>query len=96
MAAIKPLPCILCDKELEPAFKDLDNNQPYGATTFQSHGQYGSTVWDEPPSSRRWLEINICDECLVRKGEEGTVLMVEPIPVRTEYERELWTGRHDQ
>jgi len=59
------LNCFKCNKELESS-TPLDNNQPYAGTTFISHGQYGSTVWDPPnPMSRYWLEINICDDCLV-------------------------------
>jgi hypothetical protein len=38
-------------------------NQPWGATMFHSHGQYGSTLFD-PIHSMVRLEINICDECL--------------------------------
>ncbi len=59
------LNCFKCDKQLEPVFNNVEN-QPYAGTVFISYGQYGSTVWDpQNPMSRRWLEINICDDCLV-------------------------------
>lgn len=62
------LPCIMCDKILDPAFpleKETIAAQPYGATTFFSSGQYGSTVFD--PIDDSMLQINVCDECLEKK-----------------------------
>jgi hypothetical protein len=61
------LPCIVCNKALEPAMEDADINQPYGGLAFQSEGHYGSTVFD--PMDDTYLEINICDECLLRASE---------------------------
>lgn len=67
----KPVPCFVCGREFESAVpEDVRgeySNQPYKGTTFQSHGQYGSTVFDPPPTHhvRDQLEINICDLCLL-------------------------------
>jgi len=60
------LSCIACGKEL----KNVDEtaaNQPYKGTAFQSHGHYGSTIYD--PMDGRYIEINVCDECLKDKRE---------------------------
>lgn len=66
------LNCFRCDKELEPALKDnkFKENQPYAGTTFISHGHYGSTVFDPSWDSRTFLEINLCDECLVKNKKQ--------------------------
>lgn len=67
-----PLPCIVCGVTPERVFpqdilpsslRDEGPAQPYAATTFLSHGQYGSTVFDPQDESR--LQINVCDPCLV-------------------------------
>jgi hypothetical protein len=34
---------------------------------FHSEGHYGSTVWD--PMDRKYIEINVCDECLRTRSE---------------------------
>lgn len=62
------LPCFGCGQALSPALEELDHNQPYGATIFRAHGQYGSTVFDPMnwgSGVEKFLEINICDTCLV-------------------------------
>ena len=58
-------PCIICNRELEPAFSGCETNQPYGATSFITHGHYGSTIFD--PLDGSYLEINICDDCLAER-----------------------------
>lgn len=57
-------PCIICERELRNVMEDCDN-QPYNGTTFQSQGHYGSTIFD--PMDGLYLELNICDPCLVEK-----------------------------
>lgn len=62
------LPCIRCGKELENATRSsdgetLNQNQPSEGLAFRSHGAYGSTVFD--PMDGHYLEINICDTCLL-------------------------------
>lgn len=55
------LPCIACGRELQNVTGDSEN-QPYNGTAFESHGHYGSTIFD--PMDGHFLEINICDACL--------------------------------
>lgn len=68
---MKPVPCIVCDKMLKEALID-SNNQPYKATTFITHGHYGSTFFDPMDSS--YLEINVCDECLEKAKSEKKIV----------------------
>jgi hypothetical protein len=65
------LPCIVCSKTLSNVFEDVEN-QPNDGLTFMSHGQYGSTEFD--PMDGTYIEINVCDECLVAAREKGNVL----------------------
>ena len=78
------LPCIVCRRVLDDAFTEQDHNQPADATTFTSHGGYGSTVYD-PMTERERLEVNVCDDCLVSAARDGAVLHVSvtPVPART-------------
>ena len=58
--------CFVCGKGLE----HLDGCHPsqcWGAVTFQSPGNYGSTVYD-PMGGSGYLVINICDECLTSRA----------------------------
>jgi len=61
------LPCIVCGRKLNPVF----NCQPSIGTTFISHGQYGSTVFD--PMTGDYLEVNICDPCVLTAVENQKV-----------------------
>lgn len=71
-------PCIVCGDTLdglgahifgsEPFF-----NQPEGGTGFTTSGHHGSTVFD--PMNGNTLSISICDDCLVKAGHEGRVLL---------------------
>ena len=81
------LPCIRCGKGLEPAFRRRYEpedatppvNQPAGGTMFVSYGQYGSTVFDpEGRSGREFLEINVCDECMLLAASQGCILHALP------------------
>lgn len=91
------LPCMVCDKELESAVGDSERNQPYEATTFVAYGQYGSTVFDpfDTDQVRRFLEVNICDECLTRKAKAGHVLHAVTVPTPPKYELSTWRGGSD-
>ena len=88
------LPCIICGKELKPALSGLKDssraaNQPNEGTTFHSHGQYGSTVWDPmSPGGLETLEINICDPCLLANKER--VLHVSHRPHPGTYKIRAW------
>lgn len=69
--------CIVCKKPLEniDPFENGEN-QPSGGTAFQTHGHYGSTVFD--PMDGTYLEINVCDACLTQAGTDGNILMGFP------------------
>jgi hypothetical protein len=73
------LPCIKCGEVPESAYPQAlemgePYNHPYAATVFYSHGQYGSTVWDE--MGRDVIEINVCDKCLLEEAAKGNILRV--------------------
>lgn len=94
-----PLPCIVCGVVPERVFRDVGPlpwlseeapAQPYGATTFVSHGQYGSTVWD-PMCSKQMLEINICDSCLTHAAHhQHRVVVVEELETKAKYSYKEW------
>jgi hypothetical protein len=87
---VTTLDCFKCGSALEPVLRDNAGNQPYAGTTFISYGHYGSTVWDPPISegNRRFLEINICDRCLV--AGKDAVLHVDKIPQAPIYNHQPW------
>jgi hypothetical protein len=73
------LACIKCGAVPDPVFQGEEElNQPYAATTFDSTGHYGSTVWDPMNTpwggSRQFIQINVCDPCLTEAAGEGKVL----------------------
>jgi hypothetical protein len=68
------LACFVCGKKLKTAIPDETNlpfgatiNLPFGATVFKTYGNYGSTVFD--PMDQSFLELNICDECLIKNRD---------------------------
>lgn len=61
------LPCFACGRELKQIDSDAPVNQPYAGTSFETHGHYGSTIYD--PMDGHYLEINICDACLALHPE---------------------------
>lgn len=74
--------CFKCEKDLQ----SLDTYQPDRAVTFAAEGQYGSTVFD--PMDGSFLEIDICDDCLVLAGDSGFVRIAQThenlfVPMRT-------------
>jgi hypothetical protein len=60
------LPCIACGVVLESAIPGTPTerpiNQPDKGTVFTTHGQYGSTFFDE--MTGWFVEITVCDDCL--------------------------------
>lgn len=74
------LTCIICGNRLEPAFPDHGDMglipQPSKGTWFTSHGQYGSTVFDE--SDGTYLLITICDNDMISLAEAGLILLRRP------------------
>lgn len=76
----RPLPCFKCGKELVPVFPgDAPDKvlQAGDACLFKTHGQYGSTMFDETDGSM--LFINICDECLVRGTGAGLIWLARQV-----------------
>lgn len=65
------LHCIVCGTWLKN-YGGPGQNQPSAGTAFFTHGHYGSTAFD--PMDGTFLEINICDPCLVRRAGEGFVV----------------------
>lgn len=72
MSRRNALPCIVCDRQIE-SMDDSYINSPYAATAFESHGHYGSTIFD--PMNGSFLELNVCDPCLRRLAGEGKILL---------------------
>lgn len=65
--------CIVCRKTLPNIMED--GNQPSGGVAFSSPGHYGSGVFD--PMDGSCIEINVCDECLLKAGQEQIVCQQE-------------------
>lgn len=93
------LPCFMCGRQLEPVFGPGDRpesdglwkqpyNQPYKGTVFNSHGHYGSTVFDTAPYSKNSIEITICDSCLEQNASR--VLYVRPVNPDVRYKVVPW------
>lgn len=66
------LPCIVCNVRLNRVDDHCDETQPYEGTNFHSQGHYGSTVFD--PMDGSYVSFNICDTCLVERGQTGHVV----------------------
>lgn len=74
-----PLPsyeerCFVCDKKMESSVGEFfdDPNEllglpPSGGMSFESCGNYGSTVFDSMTGAN--LQIVICDECIKRNAK---------------------------
>ena len=67
--------------------------QPYQATIFTAEGQYGSTVFDGEPG---YLEINVCDDCLVTEARAGHVVQVIGVVRPPELDYALWEPDDDE
>lgn len=68
----KPVPCIVCHTELSDIGSGSSNHAS-GGNAFRTMGQYGSTVFD--PMDGSYLEVNICDKCIVSAAKNGEVLL---------------------
>lgn len=69
--------CIVCEKELSSAYKYSTEPScpPNDATVWYTHGNYGSTIWDEEvkntSSYKKYrLEAYICDKCLTERASK--------------------------
>lgn len=89
-----PLPCIKCGRKLEPVHADHVPRQPYAGTTFVSHGQYGSTVF-EPNSPRVFLEINVCDTCMCECARDGSIARGVNVHRPDDVQYESWDPESD-
>ena len=66
--------CISCDKKLERYHQgDMIDFPPMDAVHLQTHGNYGSKIFDSFPGPDM-LELYVCDECLVKKAAKIYVL----------------------
>lgn len=88
--------CIVCGYQPESAIgdKDPNTNQPYMATKFTTGGHYGSTIYD-PMSGREYLELNICDACLIKAAEQGRVLITHVTEPQPECKSEEWNPQEE-
>lgn len=84
---ITTLPCIVCGRKLENWGHGAEN-QPLDGLVLWSLGSYGSTVFD--PLNSRYLEINICDNCLVKAAHAQRVAIGDGSIVGAPLE--LWPG----
>lgn len=66
-----PLTCIVCDYQPVVAIHDTNTNHPYKATAFTTRGHYGSTFFD--PMDGSYIEINVCDDCLIKAKAKGQI-----------------------
>ena len=65
-------PCIICGVGLTRVMPEAEG-QPDDGVMCQTHGNYGSTIFD--PEDYSYLAFNICDPCLVKAGDEGKVMI---------------------
>lgn len=93
MTGLAALPCIVCRKVLSNVFEDA-HNQPDKGMVFNSNGHYGSTLFDEMNGS--YLELNICDSCMVDLSDAGLVLHATPRPRQPDYEYKYKLWRSDE
>jgi hypothetical protein len=70
------LDCIVCRKALEPMREDPEaENQPEEGLAFTTHGHWPSSIIDIFDGI--YLEINVCNTCLLKAAEEGRVAVGE-------------------
>ena len=77
--------CVKCDTILDDVLGGEPDVQPMDGLAFVTTGHYGSTVFD--PMDGTYLEIVICDKCLVRYFQEVAPHIVE--------EWNIYTGHGD-
>ena len=72
--------CFVCGKKLKEERAKRGEGLTWEPLSdglwFRSAGNYGSTIFDPMmPNDHDWLEIAICDECVLAKQKEITVIM---------------------
>lgn len=88
-----PLPCLVCNKDLGWGdYQPPSDTSPFKGLTFKASGGYGSYVFD--PESDVWLELNICDECVLSHKDLICLARApEPLPTdRRPPTRVIWDG----
>lgn len=91
-------PCFKCGREFEPAGAD-GGVQPYGGTMFTSHGNYGSTVWDDLTpfgGPDRHLLVLLCDHCVREAADAGRVVLSTARTQPTTWEHAPWRPEPDE
>lgn len=63
--------CICCKKQMANFEHAQRGQQPMGGLAFNTRGHYGSTYFD--PMNGEYLEISICDPCVIAAVSEGIV-----------------------
>ena len=85
---VPTLPCIRCDRALEPAAPGAEN-QPNGGTEFVSYGHYGSAY---DPMDGTAVVINLCDDCLRLRASDNAILERRQKPVEITHSYNYFSG----
>ena len=82
------LPCIVCDKKLDPVWEDSIYVQPSDGMICKTSGNYGSRVLDNVGPGERDVVFCLCDECFIKAADKGYLAQYpdppKPAPVPTE------------
>lgn len=79
--------CLKCGTVLENIQEGRPYIQPLDGLAFMTYGHYGSTIFD--PMDGTWLEIAVCDKCLLAYYMEVAPHLVE------EYKLQLGHGDYE-
>jgi len=85
---VPTLPCIRCNKALQPVDPSAEN-QPSGGTEFSSFGHYGSPY---DPMDGTAVVINLCDACLATRAAESAVLERRQQHIEVKHSYNYYTG----
>lgn len=67
--------CLKCNTELDDVQGGSPYIQPMGGLAFLTYGHYGSTIFD--PMDGSWIEIAVCDECLLSYMKQAAPHLIE-------------------
>lgn len=69
------LTCIVCLRKIDSVHADNERSlhRPSSGTSFSSSGHYGSTVFDPMAMGSEYLDITVCDPCLVERSTRGVI-----------------------
>ena len=65
--------CFCCEKQIN--VEGSINGSAKDGTVWKTNGNYNSAVFD--PMGDDWLEIIICDECLIKKADLALFYTIE-------------------